>query len=250
MAYENLAALYDGLMADIDYEAWADYINELLERFHCPGKTIIDLGCGTGSISIPLAQRGWQVIGLDRSAEMLKQAQNKAAAAGVTIQWLKQDMTEPKLEEMPHGVIATFDAFNYILDPEDLQFMLQELAQQMADDGLLIFDINTPYKLRQVLGNQIYSHHSEQIEYIWENQLDMENDICQMRLTFFTRDEATGLYRKSEEFHEERIYDPQLLAMWLSLSGFEVLGMYEPLSIEPLTEVGQLHKVVFVARRV
>lgn len=100
MAYENLAALYDDLMTDTDYEAWARYLDELLRRFACPGSVLVDLGCGTGSISIPLAKLGWQVSGIDRSAEMLAKAREKSAAAGVTIQWLKRDMTEPDLAEL------------------------------------------------------------------------------------------------------------------------------------------------------
>lgn len=250
MAYENLAALYDGLMTDTDYEAWARYLDELLRRFACPGPALADLGCGTGSISIPLAKLGWQITGLDRSAEMLEQARQKSAAEGVQIQWLERDMTAPSLEGLaPQAVIATFDAFNYILEPEALQMLLQELYWSMAEEGLLIFDLNTPYKLRQVLGDNLYSYHDEQVDYIWENHWDQEDDLCQMQLTFFVRDEATGLYQRSEEYHEEKVYEPELIKLWLTLAGFEVLALYEPLSFEDLAEVTDQAKVLFVARR-
>ena len=250
MAYENLAALYDGLMTDTDYEAWARYLDELLRRFACPGPVLADLGCGTGSITIPLAKLGWQITGIDRSAEMLAKARQKSAAAGVTIQWLERDMTAPDLAELaPQAVIATFDAFNYSLEPEALQMMLQDLYWDMADGGLLIFDLNTPYKLRQVLGDNLYSYHDEQVDYIWENHWDQEEDICQMQLTFFVRDEATGLYRRSEEYHEEKVYEPELVKLWLSLAGFDVLALFEPLAFTELSEVTDQAKVLFVARK-
>ena len=211
MAYENLAALYDGLMQDIDYEEWARYLDDLLRRFACPGKVLVDLGCGTGNITIPLARLGWQVTGLDRSEAMLEEARQKSAVFGVQVEWLRRDMTQPELADLaPQAVIATFDAFNYILEPEALQMMLQELYWSMAEGGLLIFDLNTPYKLRQTLGDNLYSYHDEQVDYIWENHWDAEDDITQMQLTFFVRDEATGLYRRSQEYHEEKIYEPEV----------------------------------------
>lgn len=250
MAYENLAALYDGLMRDIDYEQWARYLDELLRCYHCPGKVLADLGCGTGNITIPLAHLGWEITGLDRSQAMLEEARQKSAACGVRVEWLERDMTRPELEDLaPQGVLATFDAFNYILEPETLQMMLQDLYWSMAEDGLLIFDLNTPYKLRRTLGDNLYSYHDEQVDYVWENHWDAEEDVTQMQLTFFVRDEATGLYRRSQEYHEEKVYEPELVKMWLSLAGFTVEALYEPLSFEPLAEVTDQEKVVFVARR-
>ena len=113
----------------------------------------------------------------------------------------------------------------------------------------MIFDLNTPYKLRQVLGDNLYSYHDEQVDYIWENHWDQEEDICQMQLTFFVRDEATGLYRRSEEYHEEKVYEPELVKLWLSLAGFDVLALFEPLAFTELSEVTDQAKVLFVARK-
>lgn len=144
------------------------------------------------------------------------------------------------------GVIATFDAFNYITEPEALQYLLQDLASHMNDNGILIFDIQTPYKLREYLGNHIYTLHRDDVEYMWENYFDEEEQICQMDITFFLR-QANGLYQRVTESHTERVYEPELLRLWLHLSGFDVLGIYQELSELPLK--ADSHRAVFVARK-
>lgn len=257
MAYETLAFIYDKLMDDIDYEQWAAYLHEQLQKHDCPGNRLLDLGCGTGNITIPLAQKGYDITAIDLSAEMLAQAKAKTdtlrnAGKSLSIDWQAQDMTALELYDdddnflLYDGVIATFDAFNYILEPEALQFLLQDLADHMNDDGILIFDIQTPYKLRKYLGNNIYTLHREDVEYMWENQFDTEEQICQMDITFFLRQE-NGLYQKVTESHTERVYEPDLLQLWLNLSGFDVLGIYQELSELPLEE--ESHRAVFVAKR-
>ena len=257
MAYETLASIYDALMDDINYEQWASYIHAQLQKQACPGNRLLDLGCGTGSITIPLARKGYTITAVDLSAEMLAQAKAKTDAlcqAGeeLCIDWQQQDITALELYDAEDNfllfdsVIATFDTFNYILEPEALQFLLQDLADHMNDNGLLIFDIQTPYKLREYLGDNIYTLHRDDVEYMWENHFDEEEQLCQMDITFFLRQE-NGLYQKVTERHTERVYEPELLELWLNLSGFDVLGIYQELSELPLEP--DSHRAVFVARR-
>ena len=218
---------------------------------------MLDLGCGTGNITIPLARKGYTITAVDLSAEMLSQAKCKTAALleegeSLYIDWLEQDMTMLELYDenddfmLLDGVIATFDAFNYITEPEALQFLLQDLADHMNDNGILIFDIQTPYKLKEYLGNNIYTLHREDVEYVWENHFDEEEQICQMDITFFLRQE-NDLYKRVTESHTERVYEPELLQLWLNLAGFDVLGIYQELSEKPLE--ADSHRAVFVARR-
>lgn len=257
MAYESLASIYDILMDDVNYEQWAEYLHTQLQKHQCPGNQLLDLGCGTGNITIPLAQKGYQITAIDLSEEMLVQAREKTAqleqtGALLQIDWQQQDMTMLDLYDAEDhfqlfdGVIATFDAFNYITEPEALQFLLQDLSDHMQDNGVLIFDMQTPYKLREYLGNNIYTLHRPDVEYMWENHFDEEDQICQMDITFFLRQED-GLYRKVTENHTERVYEPELLQLWLNLAGFDVLGIYQELSELPLQD--DSHRVVFVARR-
>ena len=257
MAYETLASIYDVLMDDVNYEQWADYLHTQLQKNNCPGSRLLDLGCGTGNITISLARKGYTITAVDLSAEMLSQAKHKTAALleegeSLYIDWLEQDMTMLELYDenddfmLLDGVIATFDAFNYITEPEALQFLLQDLADHMNDNGILIFDIQTPYKLKEYLGNNIYTLHREDVEYVWENHFDEEEQICQMDITFFLHQE-NDLYKRVTESHTERVYEPELLQLWLNLAGFDVLGIYQELSEKPLE--ADSHRAVFVARR-
>ncbi len=251
MAYETVAAIYDSLMRDVDYAQWARYLDGLLKKHHCPGKRLLDLGCGTGNISIPLAQMGYQVTALDDEAEMLEIAEKKSAEAGVSVYWRQQDITDLELGQILAGeqqfdaVIATFDVFNHLTEPEDLQTVLYTVERLLAEDGILIFDVQTPYKLREYLGDHIFTWHSPDVEYMWENHFDQETQICQMEITFFQRCE-NGLYRRETMYQEERLYELELLKLWLDFSNLELLGVYRELSEEAVASTD--HRAVFVAR--
>ena len=251
MAYETLAKMYDALMDDVNYQEWADYIDTMLQKNGCPGKRLLDLGCGTGNISIPLAQKGYQVTGVDLSAEMLDIARSKSEAAGLVIDWQQQDLTELQLlddagaEPVFDAIIATFDVFNHLTSPEDLQMLFHSLNPFLADEGILMFDVQTPYKLQEYLGNHIFTLHRDDIEYIWENHFDEESQICTMDITFFVRQE-NGLYQRETMCQEERVYDLELLQMWLKYSDFELIGVYGELSDEKLQP--EAHRAVFVAK--
>ena len=173
MAYETLAVMYDALMDDVDYEAWADYIDRMLKKHGCPGNRLLDLGCGTGSISIPLAQKGYQVTGVDLSEEMLAVAQEKSDERHLHIDWHRQDITSLNLVDETgedlvfDAVIATFDVFNHLTEPEELQMLFHALNPLLADEGVLLFDVQTPYKLQEYLGNHIFTLHRDDVEYMW-----------------------------------------------------------------------------------
>lgn len=251
MAYETLAAMYDALMDDVDYEAWADYIDHMLKKHGCSGKRLLDLGCGTGSISIPLAQKGYQVTGVDLSEEMLAFAQEKSRDLHLDIDWRRQDITSLNLmdkngEDMVFdGVIATFDVFNHLTEPEDLQMLFHTLNPLLADEGVLLFDVQTPYKLQEYLGNHIFTLHRDDVEYMWENHYDETSQICTMDITFFLK-QASGLYRRETMTQEERVYDLDLLRMWLKYSDFEVMGVYGELSEAEVAP--DAHRAVFIAK--
>lgn len=251
MAYEILAAMYDALMDDVDYEAWADYIDRMLQKHGGPGKRLLDLGCGTGCISIPLAQRGYQVTGVDISEEMLAAAREKSRALQLDIDWRKQDLTSLQLfdeagnEMVFDAAIATFDVFNHLTEPEDLQMLFHTLNPLLTDEGVLLFDVQTPYKLREYLGNHIFTLHRDDVEYMWENHFDEETQICTMNITFFLR-QANGLYRRETMIQEERVYDLDLLRLWLKYSDFETAGVYEELSENDVKP--EAHRAVFIAK--
>ncbi len=263
MAYETLADMYDALMDEVDYQQWADYIDGMLQRHGSfddsvdgsvdtvAGKRLLDLGCGTGNITIPLAQKGYQVTGVDLSAEMLEIARQKSETLGLSIDWQQQDLTDLQLigedgnDLMFDAIIATFDVFNHLTIPEYLQMLFHSLNPLLSDDGVLLFDVQTPYKLREYLGDHIYTLHRDDVEYMWENHFDEETQICTMDITFFLK-QKNGLYRRETVQQEERVYELELLQLWLKYSDFDVVGVYDELSEEAVKP--DTHRAVFVAK--
>ena len=247
MSYNNLALVYDKLMEDIDYQAWANYLDQLICKYEAPGKDVIDLGCGTGSISLRMAQKGYNVLGIDYSEEMLTQAEQKFRENNITIPLYHQDIRELVMDKTVDIVISTFDTLNYILDEKDIEKIFKKVFEVLKKDALFIFDINTPYKLKEILGDNIFTYNTEEISYIWENDFDDKENICQMCLTFFILDQETGLYERFEEFHEQKSYEIDYLIDILHKTGFKVLNVHGELNMEEPKE--EDHKVFIIAKK-
>jgi ubiquinone/menaquinone biosynthesis C-methylase UbiE len=247
MSYNNLALVYDKLMEDIDYQAWANYLDQLISKYKAPGKELIDLGCGTGSISLKLAQKGYNVLGIDYSEEMLSQADQKFRENNIVIPLYHQDIRQFVMDRNVDIVISTFDTLNYILDEKDIERTFKNVFEVLKKDALFIFDINTPYKLKEILGDNIFTYNTEEISYIWENDFDDKENICQMCLTFFILDQETGLYERFEEFHEQKSYEIDYLIDILHKTGFKVLNVHGELNMEEPKE--EDHKVFIIAKK-
>ena len=247
MSYNNLASIYDRLMEDIDYQAWANYLYQLISKYKAPGKELIDLGCGTGSISLKLAQKGYNVLGIDYSEEMLSQADQKFRENNIVIPLYHQDIRQFVMDRNVDIVISTFDTLNYILDEKDIERTFKNVFEVLKKDALFIFDINTPYKLKEILGDNIFTYNTEEISYIWENDFDDKENICQMCLTFFILDQETGLYERFEEFHEQKSYEIDYLIDILHKTGFKVLNVHGELNMEEPKE--EDHKVFIIAKK-
>jgi len=249
MAYEILADVYDALMQeDVDYNEWSDYCIGLFEKHGLKGKRILDLGCGTGNITIPFSKKGYKMTGVDISAKMLMQAEQKARAENVDLLLLCEDITQLDLgDEKFDGALATFDTINYITEPQDLLQMLKNLHQILEDNGIFVFDINTEYKLQEILGDHIYTYYSDDVVYIWENEFDEEQQICYMDLTFFIKEK--DLYRRYEENHAERVYAVEVLAEMLEDANFIFMGVYVPFSYEIAEDIEEEERLFLVAKK-
>jgi len=247
MSYTDLALIYDRLMEDINYNQWVDYLIKQMENHQAPGKVVLDLGCGTGSITVALAQRGYKVTGIDISPEMLTQAEQKARVAGTTIPFYQQDIRDLELDFQPDAVIATFDTLNYILNEQDLLSVLEGIYRNLQEDGLVIFDLNTHYKLVEVLGENVFTYNTENLVYIWENSYDNNTRICQMDLSFFALEEKSGKYLRFDETHLERAYEEKDVIEMLAKTGFKLLGVYGELTFEPPGQ--EEERIFFVARK-
>lgn len=228
--YEVLPHVYERLNAEIDYDKWADFVEACFARF-LAGKPelVLDLACGTGSMTRALAKKGYDMIGVDGSENMLSEAYSKSPEAGIL--YLLQDMRSFELYGTVGAVVCCLDSINYLLSPEDVKKTFAGVHNYLDPDGLFLFDVNSLCKFRTVYGDQAYILEDEMppdgrlIYCGWQNQYDEASGICDFFLTLF-EEMPDGSYRRSEEHQRERCYSPEELKKWLEDSGFEVLGVY------------------------
>ncbi len=227
-AYSYLARYYDTLM-NIDYLSWVDYLQATWERFDLePGK-VLDLACGTGNITIPLAKKGYQVTALDISNPMLTIARNKAVKDNLQIEFIEGDMRNFSLSESFDVVLCCCDSINYLTSAEDLIRVLNQAYKHTRPGGLLLFDLNSELKLREVYGNQSYAELYKDFGYFWDNYFDDETEICRMELTFFVPS-AKGLYKRVKEVHFEKLWRPEAAFNFLTMTNWNIEGYYGFLS--------------------
>ena len=228
--YSEFAYYYDRLMGDVDYAQWADYLVRIFERFNCKPKLVADLGCGTGSFCLEMDRRGYEMIGIDASAEMLSCARQKALDSGSEILFLNQDITEFELYGTVDVITCLMDSLNYITYKNDLRRMIKWVHNYLNPKGLFVFDINSPYKFENVLASNVFYEPSDDVSYIWQNSYDRRSEVCRFDLTFFVKE--GGLYRRFDEVHYERSYAVGELTEILGNAGMKVLGIYSAFSFK------------------
>ena len=230
--YGVLSAFYDRLMADNAYEQRADYLLPLMAKHGRPHpEMLLDLACGSGNLTIPLAQRGVEMIGVDGSADMLAEAQAKPTTAQTPVLYLQQDMRELDLYGTVSGAVCAMDGLNHLCRTADLAVVMQRLGLFIEPDGLLIFDANTPYKHRQVLGDNAFVFEEEDFLCVWRNHLLSRTCEVDMQLDFFV-DNGDG-YDRYEDHIRERAYSLSTWHRLLQEAGFELLAVYGDMTTEP-----------------
>ena len=245
-AYSGFAKVYDLFMDNIPYEEWTDYVKELLAEEGVTDGILLDLGCGTGSVTELLAKSGFDMIGIDNSEEMLEIAMEKRAESGLDILYLLQDMREFELYGTVKGVVSICDSMNYILDDEDLLDVFKLVHNYLDNDGIFIFDMNTMYKYKNILADNTFAEDREESSFIWENYYDEEEEINQYDLSLFVQEED-GRYCKYEETHLQRAYGQQCVEELIKESGLELLHVYDAFTRELPAEDSQ--RIYFVCRR-
>ena len=231
-AYHAISAFYDRVNADIDYDAWADYIEDNFRRhLEKRPELLLDLACGTGSMTLTLAERGYDMIGVDGSAEMLNIAMSRALEAGQgEILYLLQDMRAFELYGTVGAVTCCLDSVNYLTEEGDLRACFATVHNYLDPDGLFFFDVNTPYKFETVYGENSYLFDEEtedgRLVYCgWQNYYDPRTHLCDFDLSVFTED-ADGRYRREDESHTERCYTLSELTETLRETGFELIAVH------------------------
>jgi ubiquinone/menaquinone biosynthesis C-methylase UbiE len=246
MIYTGFASVYDRLMQDAPYEGWINYLGQLFTKHSiCPGN-ILDIGCGTGNITIPLAKMGYSLTGLDMSAEMLAVAEEKARTAGLKINWLCQDMRQMDLGGQKYDlVISMTDSLNYIRTAEELQEVFSRVKGLLKPEGWFIFDLNSAYKIGEVFGNNVFTFLEDDIAYIWENKYNFKTRICIMELTFFAR-EDDDRYRRFAETHTETAFETEEITKMLENTDFSVSAVYGENTFKKPS--AKTERIYFVAR--
>lgn len=229
-AYEGFAGVYDLLMDDFDYPAWADYYLALLRDAGVRPEGLCDCACGTGNLSLEFARRGLRVTGVDISREMLELAACKARQSGVQAQFVCQDMCALRLPHPAEAVVCGCDGVNYLTSDRRVRAFFRAVHSQLRPGGAFAFDISSPYKLRHVLGDGFFGEERDEAAYLWQNSL--EGDIVNMDITFFIR-ERSGLYRRAAETHRQRAHEPENLKRLLEESGFGGVRILGDRSFEP-----------------
>lgn len=243
-AYTGFARVYDLFMDNVPYAEWSQYLAGLLQEHGITDGLVLDLGCGTGKMTRLLAQAGYDMIGADNSEEML-QAAREADGGAQDILYLLQDMREFELYGTVRAVVSICDSINYILEEEELLQVSRLVNNYLDPGGIFIFDMNTLYKYRELLGETVICENRDEGSFIWENFYEEEGQTNQYDLTFFIREEDMR-YRKYEETHVQRGYGTQQVESLLRQAGLEVLAVYDAYTKDPVKE--DSGRVCFVAR--
>lgn len=231
-SYGSFAKVYDMFMDNIDYGAWSGYIKGLLTEYEVREGLVLELGCGTGSLTQLLAQEGYDMIGVDSSGEMLSVALEKKEEAGVAILYLQQDMREFELYGTVKAVVSVCDSLNYILEEEELLEVFRLVNNYLDPGGVFLFDINTIYKYEQ-MGDKTIAENRQEGSFIWDNYYDSEDRINEYDLAIFVPEGSEGMYRKYEETHFQRGYELEEIKKLLIQSGLEYVTAYDAFTREP-----------------
>jgi len=231
-AYGPLARRYDALTADVDYAAWADYLEKHFSRQKKPVSTVLDLACGTGSLTWLLAERGYEMIGVDQSAEMLAiAAQKRGEGVAIPPIFLQQPMEKLDLYGTVDACVCCLDSVNYITRPALLRRAFQRVHLFLEPGGLFLFDVNTPEKLKGLDGG-VFVDETEDVYCLWQARFSEKRRLATYEMDLFFKEEG-GLWRREAEEHREYAYTLEELTGYLREAGFATVRAYGDKKLRP-----------------
>ena len=243
-AYHALAASYDRLTNDVDYQATVDFYMQILKAEGLRPRTAVDLACGTGSVALLLADMGMQVTAVDMSEEMLCVAAQKAQSMGNPPVFVCQKLQQLRLPRAVDLAVCALDSMDYITDPEDCQMAIRCIYKVLNPGGCFIFDVNTPQKLR-AMDDQVFLDEDEDVYCVWRGEFDDSTNICTYAMDLFQRQGA--LWHRSYEEHREYAYSAQQLTEYLRQAGFTDIAVFADRKMTP-PEVGE-QRIYLKARK-
>ena len=231
-AYTGFAQVYDSFMDNVPYREGCRFLCRLLSDHHITDGLIAELGCGTGTLTELMAEAGYDMIGIDYSADMLELAQEKKNRSGHDILYLLQDMRQFELYGTVRSIISFCDSINYITEPAELEQVFRLVNNYLDPHGYFIFDFHTEYYYRSVLGDSTFAEDREDMSFIWENEYHVATRLNEYLLSIFVR-EASDMYRKYQEEHLQRAYRLADMQRLLKQAGMEYITAYDTLSYQP-----------------
>lgn len=247
MSYERFAYVYDELMKDAPYTKWLIQLTAKLEKYDVQGKRLLDLACGTGEITVELAKHGFDVSGVDLSDEMLLIAQEKATNLGLSIPFYQQNMAELEGVGLFDCITIFCDSLNYLQNEDDVASTFQRVYEHLNEGGLFLFDVHSIYKMKHIFVNHTFAVNDDEVSYIWNCFPGEEPSSVVHDLSFFVKDDKSGLDERFDEFHYQRTYSVAQYTEWLIEAGFEVLELLADLEDASLQE--ETERILFVARK-
>lgn len=257
-SYQDFAYVYDEFMDATPYEEWCELLCGLIEKYgvskpcrdaenllDSERNLVLDLGCGTGTLTELLYQKGYDCIGVDNSESMLEIAMEKKSESGSEILYLLQDMRELELYSTVGTVISVCDSVNYILEEDELRDVFSLVNNYLYPGGIFIFDFNTDYKYREVIGDTTIAENREDCSFIWENYYDEQSGLNEYDVTIFVREEE-DTFRRFTETHVQRGYTVEQIYTLVEQAGMEIVEVLDADTRMPVTEASE--RVYIVAR--
>ena len=245
MSYDDFSRFYDRLTDNVEYKKRADYFCRLLSMCGITDGILLDLGCGTGSMSVEMAKRGYEVIGVDSSIGMLSAAQQKMFENGVQLLLLNQNMQEIDLYGTVDCAICVLDGINHLPCKEDVIGTFRKVSLFMNKGGAFAFDVNTLYKHRNVLADNAFVYDYDDFFCAWQNSFNPDDNSVEITLDFF--EEEDGVYYRSGESFCEQAYELSDISEWLEEAGFEIIGIYDDMTTDNTKPETQ--RAVFLAKK-
>ena len=243
--YEHYAQVYDASGQLAFSLKMLPYIQRLLERHPAPGRTLLELACGTGTVAVAMAQAGWRVYGVDGSAQMLAQARAKAESQGAAVFWSQQDLRRFVLPERVHLITCLYDSLNYMLTSEDLSAAFERAFDALQPQGVYLFDMNTACVMATMWSGDTYYSDSDDLSVILTSDFDPQRQRSTVTVTCFQREGE--LYRKIREQHAEQAYPEEHIATLLTDAGFVVEARYDCFTMKAATPA--TFRIMWAARR-
>lgn len=265
-AYTSFAEVYDRFMDNVPYDKWCEVITSYLKEFNIDDGLVLDLGCGTGTLTAMLSELGYDMIGVDMSEDMLAMAMEKSGYDS-GILYLCQDMREFELYGTVRAIVSACDSMNYLTEDKDLKTVFALAKNYLDYDGIFVFDMNTKYKYEKLLADNTFAENREECSFIWENSYDEQSQINQYDLTLFVKaddseeyedasiDEENADYVEDEmipfyryrEIHYQKAYDLEIVKEYIKESGLILEAVYDGYTHDAVRDDSE--RVTFIARK-